>query len=491
MSAEEFFQVLADSQLYRAFPWYYQGIGPFVVFLIALFCSMYLIWRSWTSTSDKLSDTSLKGRWQEHKKSSTPTKDFLTDAYVHLGIARIVVTLVALLVASSSFGLRSHPLWLLRLLNPQIDSLYDLTPNGVQFVVDYLMAVTILSVFTAFCLFVMTTGTYWLEKREITPVDELIELMRRGRANKKKPLSPGVVFMGIGLILLVGIVTNLNTKYQDVTTRQEVDSRVICDGQKSVETVERIWEEVKDVKSRWKHTLAVRFSDAKVPPELVTVQMGSQRETVLIEGEASAHFDPLSVVVVPLIEGELSNSEQKFAAEVLRVLLAGFALRGVENYDKAWLYLPSVSSSNLSYQKKDFLWANAAANELYLWLRFTRTELDKATLVGFLVRVASDLPTPNIGEGQSDAKPVLILYRWFPRHQPEYLNIASVYNQLWNDNFQLWIVDLTSSRYRDHVFEIGLRPEIFVSANNRWVKPGRPGAGVGPGASSVPSRRSA
>ncbi len=428
MSAEEFFQVLYDSQLYRAFPWYYQGAGPLIVLAIAAACWVYILYGSGIKALQKWKDLkNLSGA-----ASLNPPNDLLRDATFHLILAQAVAATLTVSVPWHAWRIQRNPITLLQAIDPGLDSLYDLTPVGVQFVVNYLFWTTILSLVAALSLWIVASGGL------------LFQIVQsRVVFNPKRILVPGVLFAPLLVMIVV-----LNVRYFDLTAGNQLsghaeasEPRSACQASEEVKVIEQDWREatLSNGSPGLHGRLVVRFPHKGSYPVGLTLLSAAQLP--LLSSQVltpSGQYDPLEITIYPMLDAELTPVEKQFAADVLRETVSHFDLG--DSKDRVWLHL----SKHSTIDKKLLAWPSEVANEVFTWS--ADADLDQIDFLDDLEDVVAELPDEPVEGSQSDLPPLLILFRWYPRQAPDFLYDAGFYNELNKDGkFRLWIIDLITT----------------------------------------------
>lgn len=430
MSAEEFFQVLFDSQLYRAFSWYYQGAGPSVVLGVAVVCWAYILYESGKSA--------LQRREELQKKtgaaSLNPTKDFRRDATFHLVLAQVVAATLTVSVPWHAWRVQRNPITLLQAIDPGLDSLYDLTPVGVQFVVNYLFWTTIFSLVAALCLWIVASRglLFHMVQSEVV-------------FKPKRIFVPGVLFASL---LVTSVV--LNVRYFDLTAGNQPsrhaeasEPRSACQASEEVKVIEQDWREatLSNGSPGLHGRLVVRFPHQGSYPTGLTLLSAAQLP--LLSSQVltpSGQYDPLEITIYPMLDAELTPVERRFAADVLRETVSHFDLGASK--DRVWL--PLSKHSTIDMKMKPLDWPNEIANEVFAWS--ADADLDQIDFRDDLKTVAAELRDEPVEGSQSDLPPLFILFRWYPRQASDFLYDAGFYNELNKDGkFRLWIIDLITT----------------------------------------------
>lgn len=429
MSAEKFFQVLLDSQLYRAFPRYYQSSGPSWVLAVAVVCWISLLYQSLKFGHE---------RWKKLKEDKSVLdlrKELLIDPKVHLALAQATVATLTVLVPMQTLRLKHDPTQLLQAIDVRLDSLYDLTPVGVQFVVNYLFWATIFSL--------MATLSLWIMAHRDLLFEMIISTVT---------FRPRRFFLsGILLIPLLILGTVLYVEYLDpITVKQQpkpwgaVELQSECQAVESVKVVQQNWKEVSvsTGSSSLSGELIVHFPGKGNYPTSLALRPHPQLMITNHKVSISAGHDPLDIVIFPMLDISLRSIEKKFAADVLRGMVSYFDLG--DDKDRIWLFLSTPKGINV----QKLVWANSVANEIYTWLMdINRIEIEFSHDLNTVIAKLPDEPVKN---PQTKLEPLVILFRWYPYHEPELLYSSDFYNELSrNKSFRLWIIDLVTTGHHD------------------------------------------
>lgn len=446
MTPEEFFRVLKDSQLERAFPWYYQTGWPLVVFLSSLICWVYLLGVSIARLVKDFEDIRARP-----EVMNLGLARLMTDPAIILDVSRLGAATIALLVTYLALRIQQNPVLLLSRVHPSTDSLYDLTPVGVQFVVDFLFWLTLLSLISCFCLWTIAATVIWIEMRGVTPVQWLWKLRSAGPSGRIKGGSQ-VLVLAMPPLLLLLLVVLLDMKFDFANSQARISEQAVllekCRTQDTVTFVEQNWSET-DTDPRLLHArFVIRFSQSESPNQMDVLYDVGDNERKKCQLELVPTVDPLDIAILPVLEPDLDPIQSKFAALVLRELLAQFELVGAVDRDRVQLFLPKPSGTDIT---EPLLWPEAAANALFSYS-------EDVEPVGFdiaeqVLKVADELEEINRQDNVSQAygPQLIILFRWFPVQQPSELVDADAYKNLMPEHAaegrqpHVWIVDLVSN----------------------------------------------
>lgn len=387
------------------------------------------------------------------------------------------VSLYSLVFLSSLMGLwgfslvvrlSRNPQKLINLIHDNADNLYDLTPNGVQFVVDYLFWVAILS-FVNLSILALTTIV-------------LTKIAENRQKNEFNPMLPDInahfnrfisimrwTIAGFLFIFIIIVIYNVGFQYaQLVTQNKNMENNFICDAGYGPQIIWAEWFASESQKPYSKARLIVRYAniehnDVKNAINCINVQTLNQ-ELYCLDTSTYVEFDPLDILIIPNIPNSNTKFEDAFMSLSLLEILDGcpnsskcedianfdnvleihqtygFNLNGDPYGDNAYIFF----SNNKKNTIDRYLWPEHIVTDIYRILQ--ENDVNDRSLPSFdqleayITKIDQRSPTL----GQNEPKRLILFINW----QEDYkFDAQYLLNIKKRTNSSVWLIDFVSQQY--------------------------------------------
>lgn len=451
MEAGEFFSILNESSLERAFGWYFLGPLPWFVFALSTVCLFVIA--AYVCAQPKCSSA--------HSSSEVSRLEILqivilqTNPIIGLQIEVLFIACIGWLGPLTVLILKYDPSKLIMRMHTEVNSLFDLTPLGVQFVVDYLYWAVVLSVITLLALTAMAMAVTWRELYLSIP--QIVGALDGDKIPLPRVAKIRVIFL---IIVFAGTMSVVATFISRVDVRSlspespPFPPSLICVQNPQSIVVWQEWHQQQSSISKYRSSvelgLRLRNGQSNVKQNRISclhlrydnVDLGC------MSVRSEPQFDPLNIVVIPLFPHASSELEAQFSSLALVEFLSSFNLNGSMTMDRIMWHFPSDKPSEF---KDQTTWAKGAGNTFYRYLmQGSSTKPPDVFLPRNLNKVMEMLPERDETiSGQDEVSTVLLLYRWNPNPALEYPRQTSNEDELnsfiaaaLQKSISVWIVDL-------------------------------------------------
>lgn len=449
MSTQEFYGVLQESQIPNAFAWYYTSKLSWIVlvaglaFLFLIFWHVAALWRRVRKEQLKHAEIISWRKLASHEEVHFHVDITLAAALSCLGLLACALIL-------------TNPALVLHLFGSDIDSLYDLSPVGVQWVMDVFLVVALSSVLACLTLGATAIAMIWRTTLKSVPVEkpEMQNQASKSAVNMVPFLVPRafrvwIVLFALAIVVELFLVSNFAPLVRAFSQEPSTDAQAIGKCRPEMfEMVSQEWEEVTDSSPMLKATISFRLFDdnkraLRQHPSYVAVEISG--EQVQAELRPRNILDPLDIVVVPLSAEPRDETERQFAALTAQAFLAEFDLMGDRSKDRVAI---ARQLGNSVKAGDDFsYWPADVANHLYE--EFDQPTLTMPSLSDAILQVIKEWPDRIPGELQANATKVIVIMRWISDQEAHDTHSALVQiasePQVIESGIKLWVLDIVQS----------------------------------------------
>lgn len=450
MSAQEFYRVLQESQIPNAFVWYYTSGLSWIVLVIGLAFLSLIIWHVaalWRR---------VRNEEQLEPAKTIPWRELASHEKVWFHVNITLAAALSCLGLLACALILTNPALVLHLFGSEIDSLYDLSPMGVQLVMDVFLVVALSSVLACLTLGATAIAMMWgstLKEVLVNPDAAAMAAVHQVPIPVPRSFRARMVLFALALVVVLFLVSRFTSLVRAVSQEPITVAQAIGECRpERLEIVSQEWEEVIASPRMLKATMSFRLFDDKERslrqrPSSVAVEISGER--VQAELRSLSVLDPLDIVVVPLSAEPRDEAERQFAALTARAFLAEFDLVGDRSKDRVAI---ARQRGNSFKAGDDFsYWPVGAANKLYE--EFDQPTLTMPALRDAVLQVIKEWPDRTPEKLQADATKVIVIMRWISDQEARDTHNALVQianePQVIESSIKLWVLDIVPSSRED------------------------------------------